>query len=91
MSRMLELPDTVYAALQEAAEASGMTPAAWIANHLPQTSTRSGEGPEPPGTLADRFAGRVGQVASGGRERLSENAGHKFADNLEAKRRSGHL
>lgn len=92
MSRMLELPDTVYAALQEAAEASGLTPAAWIAAHLPEASAQTGEGSEPPPrTLAERFAGRVGHVASGGRERLSENSGQKFADHLEAKKRAGHL
>lgn len=91
MSQMLELPDTLYAALREAAEARGLTPAAWIANQLPEASARTGEGPEPPRTLAERFAGRVGNVASGGRERLSENTGHKFADHLEAKKRAGHL
>lgn len=90
MSRMLEPPDTVYAALQEAAEASGVTPAAWISNHPPEASARPGEEPEPPKTLAELFAGRVGQVASGGRERLSENTGQKFADYLEAKKRSDH-
>lgn len=90
MRRTLELPDTVYAALQGAAEASGVTPAVWISNHLPEASARSVEGPEPPKTLAERFAGRVGQVASGGRGRPSENTGRKFADLLEAKRRSGH-
>lgn len=79
MSRMLELPDTVYAALQEAAEASGLTPAVWIANHLPEASAQTGEEPEPPRTLVERFAGRVGQVASGGRVRLSEDGGQKRA------------
>jgi putative pyruvate formate lyase activating enzyme len=36
MSRTVELPEDVYAALHEAAKASGMTPADWIAAHLPE-------------------------------------------------------
>jgi uncharacterized protein (DUF433 family) len=35
MSRTLELPDATYAALERAAQASGTTPAGWIAAHLP--------------------------------------------------------
>ncbi len=89
---MLELPDTVHAALQEAAKASGVTPAAWIASLPPKASasTRTGEALESPGTLAERLASRVGQVASGDRERLSENSRQTFADQLEAKKRAGH-
>jgi hypothetical protein len=34
MSHMLELPDELYAALLEAADASGLTPIDWIAVHL---------------------------------------------------------
>ena len=34
MSRTIELPDAVYVALDEAARASGKTPADWIAAHL---------------------------------------------------------
>jgi hypothetical protein len=37
MTQKLNLPDPVYKALQEAAEASGTTPADWIASHLPDT------------------------------------------------------
>jgi hypothetical protein len=94
MSRTLELPDAVYAALREAAEASGLTPAAWIAARLPRTgaSAQAQAGAEPvPGTLAGRFAGRTGVVGSGGRERLSEDTGEKFAEHLEGKRRAGRL
>lgn len=84
-SRKLELPDDVYDALREVAEASGMTPAEWVTSRLPT-------GKEPmPKSLAERFAGRVGRVSSGGRERLSEDGGRKFADYLEAKRRAGRL
>ena len=85
MSKTLDLPDSVYIALQRAAEASGTTPANWIAARLPET-----EGEEP-GTLADLFAGRVGRIRSGGREALSENTGERFAEHLERKSREGTL
>jgi hypothetical protein len=94
MNRTLELPEDVYAALREAAEASGMTPADWIAAHLPSpdASAENGhEGQPAARTLADEFAGRIGVIGSGGQERLSENTGEKFADHLEARRQSGHL
>jgi hypothetical protein len=94
MSHTLEIPDPVYAALKEAADASGLTPADWIAAHLPQAqrgeemSTEQAGGPK---TLADLFAGRVGRIRSGGKEHLSEECGAKFTDYLEEKRRAGHL
>ena len=62
MSRTLEPPDTAYAAFWLAGEASGLTPAAWIAAHLPEASTRMEEEFEPPRTLAKRIAGRIGDV-----------------------------
>jgi hypothetical protein len=34
MSRTIELPDAIYVALDQAARASGTTPADWIAAHL---------------------------------------------------------
>jgi hypothetical protein len=36
MSQSLELPDAIYHALVEAAEASGATPVDWIADKLPK-------------------------------------------------------
>ena len=42
MSHTLEIPDTLYIALKEAAEASGLTPVAWIAEHLPQAPSVTG-------------------------------------------------
>lgn len=90
MSRTIELPDPVYRALRDAAEASGLSPAAWIAVRVGAPAEAGADEP-PAGTLAERFAGRVGQIASGGRESLSEGAGQAFAEHLEAKRRTGHL
>jgi len=94
MSHILEIPDELYTALQEAAEATGTTPLGWIAAHLPTTKGRKGlqetrkEGPK---TLAELFTGRVGRIHSGAQERLSEACGETFTDYLEAKRQAGHL
>jgi hypothetical protein len=35
MSQAIDLPEKVWSALQQAAKASGVTPAGWIAAHLP--------------------------------------------------------
>ena len=92
MSHRLEIPDALYDALKEAADASGLTPLGWIAAHLPQASTTKGaERDSSLRTLADLFAGRVGRIQSGGKERLSERCEEKFTDYLEDKRRAEHL
>jgi hypothetical protein len=94
MAHTLELPDALYAALRRAAAASGTTPIGWIAAHLPDVEEAPETGDEPdaePKTLADRFAGRLGRIRSGGKERLSEACGARFAEHLEAKRTAGHL
>jgi hypothetical protein len=94
MSHLLEIPDELYAALQAAADANGTTPLGWIAAQLPPTTEAINvhEAPEGgPKTLADLFAGRVGRIRSGGRERLSEACGEKFTDYVEAKRKAGRL
>jgi hypothetical protein len=89
MSRNLELPDPIYDALEQAAAASGTTPLAWIAAHLPHaTDVSASNGAK---SLADLFAGRTGRVASAGHEALSENCGERFAEHLEQQRREGRL
>jgi len=94
MSQTLEIPDTLYTALKEAAEARGLTPVGWIAAHLQhaesETESQANQA-SGPRTLADLFAGRVGRIRSGGREYLSEECGAKFTDYLEEKRKVGHL
>lgn len=85
MSFSLDLPDEIYTALARAAAASGTTPVQWIANHLPADDVPAA------GTLAERFAGRTGRIASQGGEALSQDPGQKFADYLEEKRRAGNL
>ena len=92
MSRMLELPDPVYQALEQAATAKGLTPAAWIAAHLPSPPPdRPRVGPDgKPLTMLDLFAGHIGVIASGIGD-LSEDTGRKFAEGMEEKRREGRL
>lgn len=94
MSQTLEIPDTLYAALKEAADASGLTPVAWIAAHLPHAQNATEiqtEQASSPKMLADLFAGRVGHIRSGGKEHWSEECGAKFTDYLEEKRKAGRL
>jgi hypothetical protein len=70
MTKTLQLPDPLYDALERAAEASGTTPAGWIAARLPRPHDE-GAATEAR-TLADLLAGRVGRVRSGGKQTLSE-------------------
>jgi len=42
MSQAVELPEKVWSALQQAAKASGVTPACWIAAHLPALADADG-------------------------------------------------
>jgi hypothetical protein len=51
MSRTLELPDSVYEALLDAARARGMAPADWIKERLPRS-----EEPAAPAPMEDREA-----------------------------------
>jgi hypothetical protein len=94
MSHMIELPDALYAALLQAADASGLTPVDWIAVHLREARAeekmKTAEATSAR-TLADLFAGQVGHIRSGGKDHLSEGCGAMFADYLEEKRRTGHL
>lgn len=92
MSRSIELSDEDYARLERAAEAEGITPAEWIGRHVPacpeaQPCTNG----TPARSLAERFAGRTGVIASGGHERLSERHSDVFGEMLEAQRQAGRL
>ena len=91
VSQVLELPDPVHAALLRAAADCGVTPAAWIAAHLGTAHSTNGVPPSPTKTMADRFAGRTGVVASGSPGDWSSNIGERFIDHLEEKKKAGHL
>lgn len=88
MSRTLDIPEPVFTALESAAAATGMTPVAWIAAHLPTREKPDSNGAR---TLADLFAGRTGRIASGGNLDLSEECGDHFAQELQRKRSEGRL
>ena len=82
---VLELPGPILHALRDAAVAEGTDPAGWVAARLAERRAVPLAGP----TLAEAFAGRLGRVASGGGERLSEDGGRRLADHLEAERQAG--
>jgi hypothetical protein len=54
MSRSIELPDTVYTAIEVAARASGTTPADWIAAQVPATDSSNGATAPPQSDWLDR-------------------------------------
>lgn len=87
MSQTVELPDSVYAALKKAADATGTTPAEWIADHLPKTPAAAVNNGK---TAADLFAGRIGVIRSEGPE-SSEDIGRSFTEYVVQKKRDGIL
>lgn len=90
MSRSVELPDSDFERLEEAAAAEGVTPAEWIAERLPACpeAQACGNG-KPAKTLADLFAGHIGRFSSGhGRPRI-EDLRESFGEYLEAKHHAG--
>lgn len=98
MSKMIEVSDQDYERIQDAAAKDGMPLGPWVVANLPLESAGGEPAVTPPctngkpaRTMADRFAGRLGVVASEGDGRLSENTGEKFTDYLEEKRRAGTL
>jgi hypothetical protein len=92
MSRSVDLPDSVYTVLEEAAAACGTSPAEWIAARLPQPAPPiepECDG-QPPRTLADEFAGRVGAFSSG-RGDLSERVSELYGEGIVEKHRARQL
>jgi len=73
MSRLLELPDPVYAALEEVAASSGLTPAGWIAAHVSRATAINGNGHQP----------ALGQANANGNGQRSEDPPQTLADFLE--------
>jgi hypothetical protein len=90
MSRSVDLPDSVYAALEEAAASSGTTPAGWIGASLPTSDAHPDDESAPPGMLAERLAGLVGLVRSG-RNDLAERHSELFLEGMVEKQGTGHL
>ncbi|MFL5382687.1 MAG: hypothetical protein ACJ8GN_09265 [Longimicrobiaceae bacterium] len=92
MSRSIDLPDSVYAALEAAASASGTTPAEWIAAQLSQSvpEPRAECEGEAPRTLAERFEGYLGLVSLD-RTDLAARASELFGEGMVEKHRVGQL
>lgn len=92
MSRSVELSNEDYERLEQAAAAEGMTPAEWIEWRLsPRSRIISNANGKSDKSLAERFAGRIGVINSGGKERLSERHREVFGEILEEKRKAGRL
>lgn len=92
MSKMIEVPEDLFAHLDRAAAAERLTPRVWMNDRLPQPmSGCPGGGDGEPKTLADLFAGRVGLFSSGNGEPRLEALRESFADYLEQKHRDGRL
>lgn len=91
MSRSVELSDEEYERLEQTAAAQGLTPAEWIAWRLAPWSRVVSSNGKSGKSLAERFAGHIGVVNSGGKERLSERHREVFGEILEEKRREGRL
>jgi hypothetical protein len=100
MSRNVELPDDVYARVEQHAAAAGMTVVEWIAAGAPRLVQGTGEQFEGKNempqdqqetrTMADRLAGRIGTMRSG-RSDLSERGRELFIEGLLEKKRMGRL
>ncbi|HST57188.1 MAG TPA: hypothetical protein VLK84_00790 [Longimicrobium sp.] len=92
MSKMIEVPDELYAELTEAAAEDRTTPLGWIAARLRLLRRSRHVNARPNGqTLAERAAelGLVGAVDSGGAERLSERHSEVFGEMIEAQQKAG--
>ena len=107
MSRSIDLPEAVYAALEEAAAADATSPAGWIAARLPQPAPTACDG-KPSRTLAEQFAVETASskqpprtlaerfeghlgLVSLDRTDLAARASELFADGMEEKYRDGRL
>ncbi len=57
MSRALELPDELYERIERAAGEAGVTPVAWLEQHVPRTDGTPGES----ASLYERMKGQIGK------------------------------
>jgi hypothetical protein len=93
MSRTLELPDDVYAAVERAAAARGKTPAEWVAEKAGGTAhpRPDREDVQPgPKTLRERLAGIIGSVEIDP-SKLREDPNDPYWNHLLQKWREGRL
>ena len=91
MSRAVELPDAVYAALEQTARANGTTAADWIAAHLPKTGTVDSSSMRPDDWLDRDFLKSYAQEADDSvslqavRKAMAKIPG-RLADDIRAER-----
>jgi len=93
MSKTLELPDEVYAELEEVAARSAVDPATWVADHVRLAKvTDPPQSPPQAKTLAEKLAGAIGGIDSGGLEAMEDKCrGDSFAEYLLQKKKEGRL
>ena len=91
VSRLLAIPEPVYAAIEQVARARGLTPLTWIIGHLPAPQPTPAPDGAKPRTMAERLAGRIGKFSGSKGIPSSDNVAQSFAEHLEAKQREGRL
>ena len=91
MRNLIEIPETVAAALERAAASIGTTPEGWIADQLSRFRSPDSTIETPVvETLGKQFAGLFGKFSSDG-QGYSLEGREMIGDHLEAKRVAGHL
>jgi hypothetical protein len=89
MSRMLELPDEVYADLEKAARVELKSPAAFVADVVKATIEKvTTDGPR---TLYDQVKDLIGSFESGSLDQLAKKSDDPYFQGLLKKKREGHL
>jgi hypothetical protein len=90
MSRSLELPDEIYADLEQAAKLSWKSPETFIADAAKKTiEERTAH--ERPKTLYDQVKDLIGSFESGGVDELAKKSDDPYFQGLLKKKREGHL
>jgi hypothetical protein len=86
MSRSLELPDSIYQGLLDAAGASGVTPVDWIAERLPRKDESSSTVAERQAALARLLQHTVslGKATGSDNEQIDIDLTREYADVHEA-------
>jgi hypothetical protein len=94
MDRIIELPDSVYEALQAVAAKSGTDPVGWIKTQLAETEAKpETKHDEAPKTMYDLLKPHIGVVQSDGvpHKTNSDDYSQQFLEILLEKQRKGHL
>ena len=90
MSKTIKVPEDLFAHLDRAAAAEGLTPRVWVDDKVPDELLKPGTGARPR-TMAERLAGRLGRIGSETGCPSAAQASDSFAEYLLAKQRAGRL